>query len=121
MPHNNHPRTLAEFGITLDQYNKIIYNRNHKATADLWFGTCCNRPIYNFVQIAKIRNLSPVSIRTHMLYVFADLRQYSDNQWKHKLEQDLLATSIAIFRHNEMPYLSYSFMEDPYYIYNPHF
>ena len=121
MPHNNHPKTLSEFGITLDQYNVIIDHPSRKATADLWFGTCCNRPIHSFVEIAKIRKLTSQAVRTHMLYVFGALKQYSDDQWKHRLEQDFLATSIAIFRHNEMPYLSYSFMEDPYYVYNPHF
>lgn len=114
MPHNNHPRTLAEFGITLDQYNTIIDHPSRKATADLWFGTCCNRPIHSFVEIAKIRKLTSEAIRRHMLYVFSELKEYSDliherklQHDKRQIEEDIFQISLALFRHYEMPYRSY--------------
>lgn len=117
MTNRKYPKTLSELGITLEEYNSMkeyYITPNRKVSADLWFGTCCNRPIHNFVEIAKVRNISATAVRHHIIRVIEGLKEYSDLKHKRKLQQDkrqieedIFQISLALFRHYEMPYRSY--------------
>lgn len=120
---DHYPKLLSDFGLTIDQYNtfaKQTYLKPfNKLSADMWFGTCCGRPIDNFSEIARIRNLSPTTVRRHILWIIEGLNNYVQAQ-EHatqlaqykSIEDDLLRLSLALFIEKELPFLSHPTYEE---------
>jgi len=122
MTNKYYPKTLSEIGVTLEEYNNFDFvltsyshspndrrlTRDHKITADLWFGSCCNRPIHNFNEIARIRNISPPTATAHIRYVIETLTEYVHKRDKDKLEEDIFKISLALFKHKHLSSFSYS-------------
>jgi hypothetical protein len=125
---DHYPKLLSDFGLTIDQYNtfaKQTYLKPfNKLSADMWFGTCCGRPIDNFSEIARIRNLSPTTVRRHIIWIIQGLNQYVKaqklatklTQYK-SIEDDLLRLSLALFIEQETPFISHlTYEEDNAYL-----
>ncbi len=115
---DHYPKLLSDFGLTVDQYNtfaKETYLKPfNKLSADMWFGTCCGRPIDNFSEIARIRNLSPTTVRQHIRRVIEALIDYIEAQKRavklaqyKSMENDLFRLSLALFIENETPFISH--------------
>jgi hypothetical protein len=87
----------------------------------MWFGTCCGRPIDNFSEIARIRNLSPTTVRQHIIWVIKALNDYVQTQehaaqlaQNKSIEDDLFRVSLALFIEKELPFLSYQTYKDEF-------
>lgn len=115
---DHYPKLLSDFGLTVQQYNtfaKETYLKPFdKLSADMWFGTCCGRPIDNFSEIARIRNLSPTTVRRHIIFIIKRLNNYIEAQKRavklaqyKSIEDDLFRLSLALFIENETPFISH--------------
>lgn len=125
---DHYPKLLSDFGLTVEQYNSIAKETYlkpfNKLSADMWFGTCCGRPIDNFSEIARIRNLSPTTVRQHILWIIERLNNYIEAQTRavklaqyKSIEDDLYRLSLALFIEKELPFLSYpTYEEDNAYL-----
>ena len=109
-----YPKSLSEFGITIEEYNSLNLNSNKKLSADIWFGTCCHRPVSNFAEVARIRNISNQSVRIHILRTMEAICEYNENKLEtkkqdhfKKISDDIRKLSLALLIHQEIPFISY--------------
>lgn len=113
-----YPKSLSDFGITLQEYNSLRLSPTYKISADIWFGISYNQPVSTFAEIARIRNLSSVSIRTHIRTVMEIICDYTSNKKEKQMKRisdDINRISLRLFIENEMPYTSFQTYKDEYY------
>jgi DNA-directed RNA polymerase sigma subunit (sigma70/sigma32) len=100
---------LADLGLTIDQYNLLNLTFPQRQVLDLRLGLNGNSSM-TFTDIAKIRNVTPVAIRSMFIRTCHKIlqQQYAIELAKYKsIEDDLFRLSLAIYHHQQMPFISH--------------
>lgn len=106
---------LADLGLTIDQYNSLNLTFAQRQVLDLRLGLNGNSSM-TFTDIAKIRNVTPVAIRSMFIRTCDKIlqQQYAIERAKYKsIEDDLFKLCLALyidhypFIENETPFISH--------------
>ena len=109
MENYSYPKSISDLKLTIDQCNSLNLTFAQRQVLDLRLGLNGNSSM-TFADIAKIRNRSPVAIRSMFIRTCDKIfqQQYAIERAKYKsIEDDLFRLSLALFIENETPFISH--------------
>jgi DNA-directed RNA polymerase sigma subunit (sigma70/sigma32) len=106
MIYTNNYNSFQKLNITLEEYNLLNLTASQRLTLDLRFGLNQNSSM-TFTDIAKIRNVSSVAVRSMFIRTCDKISQKQYIIKYKPIEDDLFKLSLALFIEKELPFLSH--------------